>query len=50
MGSNKKSGIEIALVNEVEVLKALHKFGKNRTSYFLIVSLNFASQSVRPVV
>lgn len=27
MSSNKKSGIEIALVNEIEVLKALHKFG-----------------------
>ena len=27
MYSNNKSGIEIALANEVEVLKALHKFG-----------------------
>lgn len=27
MCGNKKSGIEIALANEVEVLKALHKFG-----------------------
>lgn len=27
MGSNKRSGIEIALANEVEILKALHKFG-----------------------
>lgn len=27
MSSNKQSGIEIALANEIEVLKALHKFG-----------------------